>query len=754
MTDVFVKRKATILLHMKSTIHVSFLVLISKLSIAQSELQNLLQANWFNQKHLKLLRTSVFCVITLFCFLPYSNAQSKPSIWNESVRGSWVQNDKPVAKDVMLVANGQVCEIVVSNNENSAVKQAAQFLSGDIEKICGIKPKIVEVPGKNAVSIRLVTLGNSKIPLDVETASLKGKWESYRIATSGQTVWLVGSDFRGTAFAAYTLSERLGIDPLYIWTGYRPEPHNPLVLKQTNFKAESPTFRYRGCFHDDEDILQRPYNEQGYPKLDGDIPLDWYKKWFETELRLRMNFVVLYTRAHRRFEVQKVASDWGLFFSGQHYDVLVSNPFGFDRFNLAKERGVKPVWNWFTNREGMIKYWQGGINENRDLNVIWPLGMRGMSDEPFIFPEGMTDEQKAATFREVIRTQIDLVTKSLPKDKTPIFTFTMYGEMFNYYQKNAAAFDLPSNVNIIWIDNNDGIMSGLPKDLGQWKHGVYYHLAYWWGPNTKQEVHTVTPSRIAEEFNKVVKAKATEYMLVNVSELRDYIMGLKMISDITWNAPAIFSTSNPAEQFTTWWTQEYFGSKNSNTSQLAKESYNNYFSIVNTADKLWFSSNCVEQLLGKLYEKIGNRSFTPLNADTLKILQTRIEQQDKAFSVYSNAQKTMSLSQQRFFSIDVGIGMLIDYRHSQAALKLYEALNAANATQMWQSVFEARSALEQLEVELARGEYPPFDRWYHETWLREPLFVTNPHRPFNQIRSFISSEGIGDLPRSKQRWEK
>jgi hypothetical protein len=699
------------------------------------------------------LKTPALCLLALLYFATASHAQINNASWTAPLRGTWVQDSKPVAKDVTLVGKGKACEIVVSNDEDSAVKQAALFLAGDIEKICGVKPNIVAAPSKDVVRIRLVTLDKGNVPSEIKAASLKGQWESYRIVTSKQEVWLVGSDFRGTAYAAYTLSERLGIDPLYIWTGYRPEHHNPLVLKQTNFKADPPTFRYRGCFHDDEDILQRPFNENGYPKLDGDISLDWYKKWFETELRLRMNFVVPYTRAHRRLEVQKVASEWGLFFSGQHYDVLVSNPFGFERFNLAKERGVKPEWNWFTNREGMIKYWQGGIDENKDLNVIWPVGMRGMSDEPFLFPAGTTNEQKAATFRDVIRTQVDLVTKSLPKGKTPIFTFTMYGEMFEYYQKNAAAFDLPANVNIIWIDDNDGVMSALPKDLGRWKHGVYYHLAYWWGPKTKQEVHTVTPARIATEFDKVIKAGATEYMLVNVSEMRDYVMGLRMLADVTWNAPAVYANANPAEQYTAWWAQEYFGAKDATTSQLAEKAYHNYFSIVNTADKLWFSSTCVESLLGKLYQKIGNKDFTAFNADTLQLLQTRMKQQNEAYAMYTDAQKGMSLSQQRFFGVDVGIGMLIDYRHSQAALKLYEALNAPNSTLMWQAVSEAQVALEKLEVELLRGEYPPFDKWYHETWLREPLFVTNPHRPFNQVRAFIAREGIGNLPRSKQRWE-
>jgi hypothetical protein len=118
-------------------------------------------------------------------------------------------------------------------------------------------------------------------------------------------------------------------------------------------------------------------------------------------------------------------------------------------------------------------------------------------------------------------------------------------------------------------------------------------------------------------------------------------------------------------------------------------------SAFRSGDKLRFSSNCVEALLGKLYKKIGNRNFTPFNADTVKILQTRMKQQNEAYVIYNKGQNSMSLSQQRFFSIDVGIGMLIDYRHSQAALKLYDALNAPNPTEMRQSVFEARTALEQ-----------------------------------------------------------
>jgi hypothetical protein len=643
---------------------------------------------------------------------------------------------------------------VVSASEGSAVQQAALFLAQDIERITGVRPAVVTASTPGATSIRLATLGKAEFPAEVQAETLQGEWESYRISTIGSTVWLVGADANGTAYAAYTLSERLGIDPLYLWTGYRPEHHFPLVLKETKFRAGPPTFRFRGCFHDDEDILPRPFDEKGHPKLDGDVPLEWYARYFETALRLRMNMVVPYTRVHRRKEVQELASKWGLFYTGQHYDVLVSNPFGFRNFKLAEARGVKPEWNWFTNKEGMIKYWQAGIDENKDLNVIWPVGMRGLHDEAFAFPQGMTDADKAGVFRDVIRTQVEMVTRSLPAGSNPIFTFTMYGEMFNYYQKHAAEFDLPANVKVIWIDDNDGVMTALPQEQGRWKHGVYYHLAYWWGQVTKQETHTVTPARIAEQFSRVLKAGATEYMLVNVSEMRDYIMDLRMLSDITWNGREVLAQEDPGSRFVSWWSREYFGGGEAGDGALARKSYEQYFDLLDTANKLWFGSDCVEGLLGRLYQRVGSGSFPEFPKATLAELQARVKRQEQAFAVLASAKASLSLSQQRFFAVDVELGLQIDHRHCQAALKLHDALSAATPAQMWAAVFEARSALEKLEVELARSEYPPFDRWYHETWLRDANFVTNPHRPFTELRTFISSEGHGSLPRSVQPWER
>lgn len=178
-----------------------------------------------------------------------ASAQSAP--WTSIVRGSWVQTGPAGPEDVTLAAKDNVGQIVVADDENAAVHQAAEFLVGDIEKISGQRPAIAKMATDGKVNIRLVTIGHGQAPAGIDASAMRGQWESYRIATEGRNVWLVGSNPRGTAFAAYTLSERLGIDPIYIWSGYRPERHDPLVLKRTSFVQGPPAFRYRGFFHDD-----------------------------------------------------------------------------------------------------------------------------------------------------------------------------------------------------------------------------------------------------------------------------------------------------------------------------------------------------------------------------------------------------------------------------------------------------------------------------------------------------------------------
>ena len=146
-----------------------------------------------------------------------THASAASRLWSQPLRGSWVRQGTATSGDVVLADGNSGCEIVVSDEEHSAVRQAAVFLAADIEKISGHRPDIILKPSGTRVALRLVTLGMGDVPPRIVRDKLKGQWEAHRIFTTqdADAVWLVGANFRGTAFAAYTLSERLGIDPLY-----------------------------------------------------------------------------------------------------------------------------------------------------------------------------------------------------------------------------------------------------------------------------------------------------------------------------------------------------------------------------------------------------------------------------------------------------------------------------------------------------------------------------------------------------------
>ena len=651
------------------------------------------------------------------------------------IRGSWVRIGVAQPGDLLL----KNCEIIVDKNEHTAVQQAAKFLALDLQKISGELPIISNTNTGNKIQIRIATLGNGEIPKELKLDRLKAKKEAYQIISLKNSVWLIGADFRGTAYAAYTLGERLGIDPLYLFTGYTAIKNPHLTLKKVDHFEDQPTVKYRGFFHDDEDVLPRPFDRYGFPLRIGDVPLEWYQKFFETALRLRMNMVAPYVRVHRRYEVQKCASDWGLYFTSHHYDILCSNPFGIERFHLAEKRGVTTEWDWFKNKENMIRYWRGGVEDNKGVNTIWPVGLRGTDDHAYEFPKGTPEKEQAKVFRDAIDTQVKAVKELTPENANPAFHFTLYTEMLEKYRKHPEDFNVPADVILVWPDNNDGIMRDLPIGKDQWKHGVYYHLAYYGGAPTKQGTHVIAPSRVAEQFRRIVAAGATEFMLVNVSELREHVMEARMIADICWNAASVLDKKDAANAYVKWWTNEYFDeTANSN---LITKAYHDYYELFNGSEKTYFGAVQFELILEALYLKLNNKTGKALDQAKITELKNRNAHFELAFKNIDLLLPKLNREQKQFFFEHVELGLRVDQRPTQAALILLKALAEPNIEKIWDLIAEAAVPLEKLEVDILRAERPPFDKWYICTWIRTPIAPFNIHRSYQQIRAFITANG-------------
>ena len=178
--------------------------------------------------------------------------------------------------------------------------------------------------------------------------------------------------------------------------------------------------------------------------------------------------------------------------------------------------------------------------------------------------------------------------------------------------------DVPPEVTIVWTDDNDGHMRALPKTRDQWKHGVYYHLAYFSTTTrlTKQVTHIVTPARVEEEFRSIVASGATEYMLVNVSELREYVMEARMIAELTWDAPQAFEKPGAADRYIQWWSREYF---NPSAAADVEASYRGYHQLLGNWDQISIGSNNVLQAVSALEGGFQKKPTTPIASDALTL---------------------------------------------------------------------------------------------------------------------------------------
>jgi hypothetical protein len=355
----------------------------------------------------------------------------------------------------------------------------------------------------------------------------------------------------------------------------------------------------------------------------------------------------------------------------------------------------------------------------------------------------MSEKEQTDVFNHVIDTQVQTVKDLLPCNEPPVYTFTLYTEMLNKYEADKDSFKLPEDVIVVWPDDNNGIMRGLPKSLGKWKHGVYYHLAYYGMDLHKQGTHIVSPATVAGEFKKIIDSGATEYMLVNVSEMRNYMMEGRLIAEICWDRNFILNEKDPGADYINWWNNEYFGPHGTEGTDKV---YQEYYKILNEPKKLWFAADLVRTLLQHLVKKFKGESYTSVGDDDIALLKSRDKQYLAVTALIEKNMKSMTPVQQQYFFEHVQLGLAFDRRPTQAALLLHQALRESDRDKAWKYIHEALKPLEQLELEILRAERPPFDKWYRESWIRGKLSALNVHRSYDLVRAFIASDGPAAQP--------
>lgn len=484
-----------------------------------------------------------------------------------------------------------VTDICFDSFENQCIEKALQDMRKDIWRAGGGEAKLVpclpaDIKGKLIVG----TLKNERFERfaenkGIELSEIRHQWENYVIRTVGEqddTVIIAGSDERGTMWGIYEFSRRyLDMDPLYLWTDYTPEKKKKVTLSRTDIADGPRTFRFRGWFINDEDLLEG-FSKGGSPEKGYDFHGDFemaLDMLIETALRMKQNLLI--PCSHLDIEnpdeenLVRMVTERGLYISMHHQEPVGVHQFTADRY--WKDRGIEDI-NYFEYREEYEQLWRKYIKKwSQYDNVIWQLGLRGRGDRPVWYnaegiPTSMQDRGKLIS--DAIQKQLDIIKEENP-GKEILSSSTLWMEGMELYHNNVLQF--PEGTKVIFADFAPEQMWGegyytVPRESER-DYGLYYHVGFWGcGPHL---IQGNSPDKIYYNYRNAVNKGDNDYSILNVANFREFVYNIKCVADITWDIDG-FDTV----QFCLDWCQKEFDGKNaSELAEIYKEYYKCFYEM-------------------------------------------------------------------------------------------------------------------------------------------------------------------------------
>jgi len=475
--------------------------------------------------------------------------------------------------------------VVLPATEPECVRLAVQDLVSDVAKITGKTLRVVSSE-KNLSGQPMVVVGTWGLSDTIlqkqanEIKKLRGKWEAYEVHSSNKNLLIAGSDERATMFGIYDFLEKyLGVDPLYFWSDRAPEKRTTLQWDDAAISQSTPSFRYRGWFINDEDLLTEWYETGGVRKIDypyyGQVVNPAIMKQIvEALVRLRMNLIIpasfIDIRNPAEAALVKEAARRGVFLSMHHVEPMGVSAFTF--FNYWQEKtGEKPLFSFYSNREKLEEVWRVYAQEwARYPNVIWQIGLRGIADRPMWMADPgipQSDADRGKLISEAMQVQRQIIREVDQRPNPPITT-TLWAEGSTLNQ--AGHLQIPDDVTIVFSDNSPGWkwQQDFHETTRRSEHtyGVYYHHQLWGaGPHLAQGI---PPQHTYAVIREAYQKQSTHYAILNASNLREFQLGLAASGKMLYD----FENFKPGT-FTQRWMQERYGSQ----AIAAQQAYQTYF---------------------------------------------------------------------------------------------------------------------------------------------------------------------------------
>jgi hypothetical protein len=480
---------------------------------------------------------------------------------------NWVKSDYALG-DFPLVSLEKAAKLIVSSQDDSVVKIAAQHLSQDIHSVTDQTPLIRNhLNGISGPVVLLGTLGKHSFidqlvnDKKIDVSAIKGQWESFIITTVKNpfpnipsALVIVGSDKRGTAFGAYELAQAIGVSPWQWWADVLPQKKSTLYISSPLKHFGTPSVKYRGIFINDEGWGIHQWAKHTFEPNAGGIGPKTYEKVFELLLRLKAN--TLWPAMHPTTtpfnanpENATLADTYGIVMGSSHAEPMLRNNVG--EWTLPEDN-----YNYVTHKSTVHTYWEDRLKTNSQFENIYTLGMRGIHDSNI--QGANTNTERIDLLQSILSDQRTLLKNysTNPIAETPQM-FCAYKEVLDLYR---LGLDIPDDVTIVWPDDNFGYVRNFASPEEQKRaggFGVYYHLSYLGAPMAYLWLNTTPPSLLWHEMEKSYAMGAKNIWILNVGDIKPGEIGIEMFMQMAWDINRW--TIDSIDNFLAEWAAREFG---------------------------------------------------------------------------------------------------------------------------------------------------------------------------------------------------
>ena len=513
-------------------------------------------------------------------FEPTINDETFPDV-SESPHKGWFP----------LASESQASVIFLDDEDFAVVKTAAGLLADDVERITGKRADIISADRVSEINstpaVIAGTVGHSKLIDEmaecgiIDISSIKGKWESHIVSTvklpdnEAPVLVIAGSDRRGTAYGLMTLSEAIGVSPWYWWADVTPQTRKALYLEPGCFIQGEPSVQYRGIFINDERFGGwSRWAEQTFDKESGKVGPKTYQKVFELLLRLKGN--LLWPAMHNGTQAfngdpenARLADEYAIVMGSSHCEQMLRN-----NEDEWKNVGTYGDFNYITNRQTMIDYWEERVRTNGRYENIYTLGLRGIHDYPM---EGArTTEERTALMQKALDDQRDIIRRNVdaPVEEVPQMLCT-YEEVLDAYHHG---LKVPEDVTLLWSDDKHGYTRNLcnPQEQGRkGGAGIYYHLSYHGDPASWIWLSPLSPAFISTELTKAYTFGARKIWVFNVGDIKPAEKEISFAMALAWDVDRW--KPEEAHKYIGQWASRIFGKK---AGDEIAEIYGSYYRLM------------------------------------------------------------------------------------------------------------------------------------------------------------------------------